>query len=137
LQACKTKGSHRNISLDPETLAALNAHRERQLGERELAADAYADHDLVFCDELGRPINPQRLTEAFKRLQKKAGVREGRLHDVRHSHATHLLQVAVPVHIVSARLGHSSPVVTVNVYAHVLPTGDEQAARAVAALLSA
>jgi integrase len=73
----------------------------------------------------------------FAKLRKKAGIRAGRLHDVRHSHATHLLAAGIPVHVVSARLGHSSPVVTLNVYAHLLPTSDEQAAKTVAALLAA
>jgi integrase len=41
----------------------------------------------------------------------------------------------VPVHIVAARLGHSSPMVTLSVYAHVLPTGDERAAEVMAAVL--
>jgi hypothetical protein len=62
--------------------------------------------------------------------------RPGRLHDVRHTAATHLLTRGVPVHIVSARLGHSTPVVTLNVYAHVLPTSDEQAAEVMAAVVA-
>jgi integrase len=57
------------------------------------------------------------------------------LHDVRHSVATHLLTAGVPVHIVSARLGHSSPVITFNTYAHALPKSDEQAAEVMAAVL--
>ena len=125
---CKTKGSHRTISLDEETVAALETHREAQLAEREQAGEAYGDRDLIFCNELGGPINPQRLTEWFGALRQAAKIRPGRLHDVRHSHATHLLTAGVPVHVVAARLGHSSPVVTLSVYAHVLPTSDGQAA---------
>jgi integrase len=132
---CKTKGARRTISLDLETVAALEAHRERQLAERDAAADAYEDRDLIFADELGGLINPQRLTAAFGVLRKASGIRPGRLHDVRHSHATHLLTEGVPVHVVSARLGHSSPMVTLSVYAHVLPTSDEQAAEVIAAVL--
>ncbi len=40
------------------------------------------------------------------------------------------------MHIVAARLGHSSPVVTLTIYAHVLPTSDEQAAEVMAAVLA-
>jgi integrase len=130
----KTRNSHRTIRLDAETVEALKAHRETQLLERELAADAYSDRDLIFCDELGGIINPQRLTEWFGKLRNAAGIRPGRLQDVRHSAATHLLTRGVPVHI-SARLGHSSPMVTLSVYAHVLPTGDEQAAEVMAGVL--
>jgi integrase len=134
--AVKTKGSHRTIRLDVETAAAVERHRNAQQLERSLADDAYHDRDLIFCDELGGPISPQRLTEAFARLRKAAGVRAGRLHDVRHSHATHLLTAGVPVHVVSARLGHHSPMVTLSVYAHVLPRSDEQAAEVMAAVLA-
>jgi integrase len=63
------------------------------------------------------------------------GVRPERLHNLRHSHGRHLLTAGVPLHIVSARLGHSSPTVTLNVYAHVLPRADEQAASAIAKVL--
>ena len=63
-----------------------------RLGVRQIrAGDAYEDHDLIFCDELGRPIVPNRLTEKFGDLRKRAKIRPGRLHDVRHSAATHLL----------------------------------------------
>ena len=137
IAACKSKGSYRTIRLDAGTVAALEAHRERQLGEREKAGDAYEDHDLIFCDELGRPIVPNRLTEKFGDLRRRAKIRPGRLHDIRHSAATHLLSRGIPLHIVAARLGHSSPVVTLTIYAHVLPTSDEQAAEVMAAVLTA
>lgn len=139
----KTKGSHRTISIDPDTIEALEEHRGAQEVERSLAGDAYEDHDLIFCDALGRPINPQRLTEAFGLLRKAAGVRPGRLHDVRHTHASMLLCgdkkrkiLPTPLHVVSKRLGHSSPMVTLSVYAHLLPSSDEEAAEAVGAMLT-
>ncbi len=89
----------------------------------------------MFCDELGAIIAPYRVTEAFNVLRAAARIRPGRLHDVRHSHATHLLTEGVPVHVVAARLGHSSPVVTLTTYAHLLPTSDERAAEVLAAVL--
>jgi integrase len=69
-------------------------------------------------------------------LRKAAGIGPGRLHDLRHTSATHLLTAGVPVHIVSARLRHSSPMVTLSTYAHVLPRSDEQAAEVMAAVLA-
>jgi integrase len=118
-------------------VAALEAHRERQLVEREAAADAYVDSDLVFAIEAGGLIHPQRLTQRFGALRKAAGVRPGRLHDVRHSSATQLLTAGIPVHIGSARLGHSSPMVTLGVDAHVLPKSDERAAEVMGDVLAA
>jgi integrase len=98
---------------------------------KELAGHVYEDNDLLFADALGRPLGPQRITEAFGKHRKAAGVRPGRLHDLRHSHATHLLSRGVPAHVVAARLGHASPITTMRVYAHVLPTSDVQAAEKV------
>ena len=66
----------------------------------------------------------------------RRGSRPGRLHDLRHTSPTHLLTAGVPVHIVAARLGHSSPMVTLSTYAHVLPRSDEQAAEVMAAVLA-
>ena len=129
----KTEKSHRRVRVDAATLAVLEQHRGAQELERALAGDAYEDRDLVFCDELGRPVSPGVLTKAFAELRTAAGIRPGRLHDLRHTAATHLLTAGVPVHIVSARLGHASPTITLNTYAHVLPTSDERAARVMSA----
>jgi integrase len=58
-----------------------------------------------------------------------------RLHDLRHTHATLLLLAGVPVHVVSERLGHASPVITMQVYAHVLPGSQREAAELFASLV--
>jgi len=58
-----------------------------------------------------------------------------RLHDLRHTHATVLLTAREPVHVVSQRLGHASPVVTMTVYAHVLPGSQREAAELFARLI--
>lgn len=135
LQPCKTAGSNRKLTLDEDTVQTLRDHRDRQKLERALAGDAYHDLDLVFGNELGQPLSPQSTTREFHALRKAANIRNGRLHDLRHSHATHLLSSGVPVGTVSARLGHSSPVVTLNVYSHVLPNSDKAAVEALAAAL--
>jgi integrase len=118
------------------TLEWLERHREAQIEEKDNAAELYQDEDLLFADELGRPINPQRITEAFAKHRVAAGIRPGRLHDLRHTHATHLLTRGVPVHVVASRLGHSSPTITLQTYAHVLSRDDVQAAEQVGALLA-
>jgi len=59
-----------------------------------------------------------------------------RLHDLRHTHATLLLSAREPVHVVSQRLGHASPVITMSVYAHVLPGSQREAADRFAALVN-
>jgi integrase len=131
----KSKRSRRSIALDAETVAALRNHREAQLLERSFAGEAYVDEDLVFADELGAPIYPQRLTEAFLRHRKDAGMTSGCLHVLRHTHATLALTNGVPLHVVAARIG-DRPETVLRVYAHLLPQSDVEAAEQVAALIA-
>jgi len=131
----KSKRSRRTIALDAGTVKALKKHREAQLLERSFADDAYADHDLVFAEELGRPIYPQRLTEAFTRERKAAGPLSGTLHTLRHSHASLALTNGVPLHVMAARLG-DRPETVLRTYAHLLPQSDVEAAEQVAALIA-
>jgi integrase len=131
----KSKRSRRTIALDAETVETLKAHREAQLLERSFTGDAYVDHDLVFADELGTPIYPQRLTEAFTRERKAAGLLAGTLHILRHTHATLALTNGVLVHVVAARIG-DRPETVLRVYAHLLPQSDVEAAEQVAALVA-
>jgi integrase len=132
----KSCRSERTIALDSVTTEALRRHRDTQLLERDLAGAAYEDHDLLFCDELGRPIHPQRLTEWFSRNRKAAGLPTGSLHVLRHTAATLALTAdpPVPLHVVAARLGDDAKTI-LGTYAHLLPHSDELAADAVAAAL--
>jgi integrase len=132
----KSTRSRRKVALDPDTVDALRAHRETQLLECALAGDAYDDHDLVFCDELGQPIQPERLTYAFTQHRKAAGIPVGTLHTLRHTHTTDLLSNGVPVHVAAARIGDRAETL-LKVYAHLLPQSDEQAAREAAARIAA
>lgn len=113
----------------------MRRHRETQILERTVASDAYDDGDLVFCDELGSPIRPERLTEWFGQHRKAAGIPTGTLHTLRHTAATLALTSGVPVHIVAARLG-DDPNTVLSTYAHLLPQSDELAAERVAAALA-
>jgi len=130
----KSSRSRRTVALDAETVDVLREHREVQLSERAFAGDAYLDADLVFGDELGGSIHPQRLTERFGQLRKAAGLPTGTLHVLRHTAATLALTSGVPVHIVAARMGDNANTV-LTTYAHLLPQSDEVAADKVAAAI--
>ena len=130
----KSARGRRTIALDPETVEALGEHRETQLLERDFAGDAYRDQDLVFADELGGTIHPQRLTQWFGEDRKAAKIPTGTLHILRHTAATLALTFGVPVHIVAARLG-DDPKTVLSTYAHLLPQSDELAAERVASAL--
>ena len=120
----KTARGRRTIDLDGATVKALKSHRKQQAQERLASLGAWPDEgedaDLVFTDEVGRPLFPRLVTMRFTEIIAEAGLPKVRLHDLRHSVATLMLRAAVPVHVVSEHLGHASPSITMDVYAHVL-----------------
>ena len=127
----KTDSSRRAVSVTGDTVLLLDAHRrETQSSMRSLGlTQAPFSHVCVRPD--GRPIVPSALTRGYKRLATKCGIDGVRFHDLRHTHATMLLEAGVPIHQVKARLGHRSITTTVDTYGHVLPASDA----AVAAIL--
>jgi integrase len=129
----KTARSRRSVSLDPETVAALREHRRRQNEERLLAGALWAgEGDFVFTDELGRPVHPSALSRLFATYVRRAVLPVIRLHDLRHTYATVALGAGVHPKIVSERLGHATTAVTLDLYSHVTPTIDAEAAALVA-----
>jgi integrase len=65
------------------------------------------------------PFPPEFAYRQFQRLIKESEVSRNRLHDLRHTHATWLLEAAEPLHVVAERLGHANSSTTANIYAHV------------------
>lgn len=110
------------------------AHRSVLVGRLAVEADRPG---LVFAGPDGGPIHPEYVTRAFDRLVAKQGVPRIRFRDLRHTHATLLLRAGVPVKVVSERLGHASPGFTLNVYQHVLPGMQAEAAEVFERLLDA
>jgi integrase len=132
----KTARSRRSVSLDPETVGTLKTHRARQLEERIAAGEAWDDADLVFTDQRGGPLHPDRFTRAFGSAARRAGVKQIRLHDLRHTWATLALQAGVHPKVVSERLGHATTGITLDIYSHVQPELDASAATTVAQLFA-
>jgi integrase len=132
-------GKPRVVDLDAATVAVLRAHRKQR---GSMALQLARDDALVLGDQEGRHLHPERFTRTFgaevARCRKALGDSAApviRLHDLRHTHATLLLLAGVPVHVVSERLGHASPVITMQVYAHVLPGSQREAAELFASLI--
>lgn len=132
----KTKAGRRSVALDKTTLAALREHRRRQLEERSALGIAWPGlEDLVFSGLEGEPLQPGGFSDRFARLAKKAGLPAIRVHDLRHTHATLSLQEGISPKVVQERLGHSTVAMTLDVYSHVVPSMEEEAAERVAALV--
>jgi integrase len=128
-------GEHRRVDLDAGLLGVLIGHRLRQDAEKAAWGTAYIDHDLVFAQEDGAPIPPDRASRAFKKIVKGAGVRQVRLHDLRHGRASLLLASGTDIALVSKLLGHSSIGITVDTYAHLLEGVGRAAADRASALV--
>ena len=132
----KTARSRRHVSLTTAAVKGLRDHRKRQ-NEARLAAKEWADLDLVFCNEKGRPIEDGNLRRrSFVRLLEKAGLQPIRLHDLRHTAATLMLGQGIHPKIAAEMLGHSQIAVTLDLYSHVTPTMQRQATEAIDALLA-
>jgi integrase len=89
----------------------------------------------VFTRPDGSPWRPEVISDRWRGQWPGLELPFIRLHDLRHTHATLLLQAGVPIKVVSERLGHSRVGMTLDVYAHVLPAMDRAAADAIGALV--
>ncbi len=132
----KTDRSVRVVDLDDSTVARLRSWRKAQTEERLAWGPAWTATGLVFTREDGTGLHADHLAGAFARAVKAAAVPQIRFHDLRHGHASLLLQAGVPVKVVSERLGHASPAFTMATYQHVLPGMQAEAARMFAALVN-
>ena len=131
----KTRRGRRTIALDPVTLQALKAHAARQADEQSGWQEGSAGAGLVFTRLDGRPLVPWVVSKAFRDHGRKALLPPIPLHGLRHSYATLALSSGVNPRIVSARLGHATVALTLDVYSHVLPQADQEAAERIAELL--
>jgi integrase len=126
----------RTVALDAGTVAALHAHRKRQLEERLAWGPAYEDDGLVFCREDGTLLHPSTVSKRFGELVAGLEVPHVSLHGLRHTWASLALQAGVNPKVVSERLGHATVAFTLDHYSHVIPGMQEDAAAKVAALIS-
>lgn len=136
LLGTKTSRS-RTLSIGGSVVAALDRWRREQQERQRVQAPVWRDRwGLVFTTEEGDHLDPMQLTVTFRDLVRRAPVPVIRLHDVRHTHATLLLSVGTPVKVVSERLGHTTIAMTMDVYGHVLPAMDADAADRLDGLLA-
>lgn len=100
--------SRRTLALPGPLVEALRRHETVQITEREAAGSMWEhQHDLVFAQRNGRPVDRRSDWEAWKAELRRAGVREVRLHDGRHTAATLLLSEGVHPRVVMELLGHA------------------------------
>lgn len=114
----KTPSSYRQISIDDFIVSVLKEQINKNNELRLKLGKVYNDNGLIFCQENGDIKRPTSLNRPFKRNIKLANVPEIRVHDLRHTHATLLLEMGVNPKVVADRLGHASVKITLDTYSH-------------------
>ena len=114
----KSEDSIRTLEIDEETLIVLKAHKVRQNMNRLVIGDNWEDHDLVFTNSIGRPIDCKTDYRQWHRALASAGLPIKRLHDARHTAATLLFDQGLDIEVIRRFMGHSSVLLTSKTYVH-------------------
>ncbi|MGP4115209.1 tyrosine-type recombinase/integrase [Streptomyces sp. 4N509B] len=104
-KSTKSRAGRRTIGLPDPLVTLLRRHQEEQAAERLAAGPAWLGKGYVFASPVGGPLSPNTDYHVWKQLLRDAGVRDGRLHDARHTAATVLLILGVPDVVVDAIMG--------------------------------
>ena len=130
-------GRARTVALTALAVEELRRHKMRQAEELLRLGVRQSDDTYVVAQADGEPLKPNSLTHEFVRFIAGTALPKVRFHDLRHSHATHLLASGVHPKIAQERLGHATIAITLDLYSHVLPGMQEDAATRVDAVLRA
>ena len=124
----KSQSGIRDISIGKEVVDALKEAEREYFDRRKRMGAAFHDHGYIICKENGDQYRPDSITQKWGRFVEAKGLPHIRLHDLRHSNATALIQAGVSPKVVQERLGHSDVTTTLNIYTHVTPVMDRAAA---------
>jgi integrase len=125
----KSKSGTRTIIVGKSALEVLKDHKEEQEQLIVSAGENWCNLDLVFPSGVGTPMTASNIRRDFRKLLSTSGLPKIRFHDLRHTAVSLMLNHAIPVLIVSKRLGHSKASITIDVYGHLIPSRQEEAAQ--------
>lgn len=132
----KTSAGTRRVRLSPETIEALKTHRKSWAARKLARGEAWGDADLITCTDMGEPITPNYADAMYRQLRRMAGLPENvRLHDLRHTHASFLIQSGENPKVISERLGHKRVSTTLDIYGHLMNDMQDTAASAMGKLI--
>ena len=124
----KTEDSDRSAWVPQLVLERVLAHRNRQDEERTLAGSKWRETGMVFTTHIGTLLDPRNMLREYYRLRDQAQLPKIRFHDLRHSAATILGLAGIPDAAIQKLLGHASVRTTQDIYKHLTPSGERQAA---------
>lgn len=112
-------GKARTIAAPKFVMDQLKRRRVTQTEHRLKAGAVWHESDLVFTDEIGRPLNKSTVYREFKKLATSIGRPDARFHDLRHSYAVAAIHSGDDIKTVQGNLGHATASFTLDVYGHV------------------
>lgn len=112
----KTAKSKRSLVIPDVAITSLRSHRRMQNEERLRNGDVWHDLDLIFCTEIGTLIDPSNFRREFKKLTRSAGLGDWTPYEMRHSAASLLVAMGVPIDQVADLLGHRDATTLLTVY---------------------
>jgi integrase len=121
-------GRARTVAISGTVASELRTHRLEQAQELLRVGVRPSDDSFVVAQADGSPLQPNSITHEWYRNLAKTTLPRIRFHDLRHAHATHLLSSGVHPKVASERLGHSKVGITLDLYSHVMPGMQEDAA---------
>lgn len=129
IKSPKNKGSVRTISIPPSIILELQEYQKEWFKLRTKNIDIWrTDHEFLFCANDGMPYYPKTLGEQWRSFVRRNKLRHLRMHDIRHTSVTILINRGIHAKIISERIGHSKIGTTMDVYGHVIRAADVAAA---------
>ena len=135
IKAPKSEAGIRDLVIGDLVVEELKKARLKYMEDALSYGRGFQNLNFVIRQEDGSPLHPDSMTRKWSRFLKDHDLPHIRLHDLRHSHATALIQAGVNPRVVQQRLGHSDVNITLNTYTHVLPEMDIDAAEKLDAIM--
>lgn len=129
IKKLKTDSSYRTIDISEQTVDVMLLQR------KWLIKHGYASSKHVFCGRDGAPINQESFSRTWNNFLSDLEIKQRGFHHMRHTFATFAISNGVPITVVSETLGHASTSMTLDIYAHVLPSMKSEATNAVSKLI--
>lgn len=118
----KTNASRREITIPQALIQVLSDFKHRKIARIDI------NDQYIFRERSGHAVSSNMVRYYWARVQKRAGIPHRKFHALRHTHASQLLAVGVPITEVSRRLGHANPAITLKIYSHYIPGNDRAVA---------
>lgn len=132
----KTDAGERSITTSNFVIKTLTDHFNQVLEDKNKYNDNYIDNQFVVCNHLGIPISSSNFHKFWTRKLEATGARKIRFHDLRHTCASLMFSAGVHPKVVQEMLGHSSIKVTLDMYSHMMPNMQADAATVMENLLN-